>query len=361
MQAFQLPQACTLSPLSLSHLCAKYLCAQFQYKLNQRSSQPISVAKAPQAPLMLLVPLISELDQIALTLTGHSDIYPETIQAVQINWDITHYADKLPMKPNNPGTQVSKQKEASLKRQYPLLEGTAAALTISRPCIVIDNQGMILAWHLPGILNDSWQGEMMAATEKLHLLLSKHQSSTSWHVDPEIFPSGLEGLQGVINISPAWFQQGHEVSTALRKPAVLDWLDCITQSNSILSAILAVIHPELYNAGQDTFKQLRECAEIQPQDVLHQWTSVFNGISVICNHLMLPHQDGNSRKQWLPGIGLLLEYGPGSVVGLLGGTLKHEVHNFEGERVCYAYFMRDRVHEWAGVPGNSWMNIAHYQ
>ncbi|KAI9432244.1 hypothetical protein BJY52DRAFT_1104326, partial [Lactarius psammicola] len=133
------------------------------------------------------------------------------------------------------------------------------------PCIIVDMQGIILVWHLPGILNDSRQREMMAATEKLHPLLKNCQTSTSWRVDPEIFPSGLEGLQGVINISPAWFQQAHEavqqypqVGAALRKPVVLDWLDCITQSNSIMSAILAVIHPELYNAGQDTFKRLRE-------------------------------------------------------------------------------------------------------
>ena len=144
-----------------------------------------------------------------------------------------------------------------------------------------------------------------------------------------------------------------------------------------MSAILAVIHPELYNAGQDTFKRLRECPEIQPQDVLRRWTSVFNGVSVICNRFTPPHRDGNSRRQWydllasigryrncnlkLPGIGLSLEYGPGSVVGLLGGVLEHEVPHFEGERVCYAYFMRDSVHEWAGVPGNSWMKIDHYQ
>ena len=62
----------------------------------------------------------------------------------------------------------------------------------------------------------------------------------------------------------------------------------------------------------------------------------------------------------LPGLGLSLEYGPGTVVGLLGSTLEHEVSHFEGERVCYAYFMRDNVHEWAGVPGNSWMTTAHY-
>ena len=129
--------------------------------------------------------------------------------------------------------------------------------------------------------------------------------------------------------------------------------------------------------SQKTFNWLREHSKIaNPQDVLSQWTSVFNGVSVIFNRLTPAHRDGNTRKQWydllvtlghyrncnleLPGLGLSLEYGPGTVVGLLGSTLEHEVSHFEGERVCYAYFMRDNVHEWARVPGNSWMTTAHY-
>ena len=103
---------------------------------------------------------------------------------------------------------------------------------------------------------------------------------------------------------------------------------------------------------------------------------LFNSISVIFNRVTPPHQDGNSRKQWhdllvtlgsyqncelkLPGLGLLLKYGPDTVVGLLGSLLEHEVSHFEGEMVCYAYFMRDWVHEWVGVPENSWMATNHY-
>lgn len=157
----------------------------------------------------------------------------------------------------------------------------------------------------------------------------------------------------------------------------MDWLEHISESNSILSAILAVMHPELHEAGRETFNRLRQHAEIQPQDVFRKWTSVFNGVSVICNRTTPPHRDGNSRKQWydllasigsyrncnieLPGLGLSLEYGPGSIVGLSGGTLEHQVPPFEGERVCYAYWMRDSVHEWAGVSGRSWMTTEHYQ
>ena len=69
---------------------------------------------------------------------------------------------------------------------------------------------------------------------------------------------------------------------------------------------------------------------------------------------------GNSNFE-LPGLGITLEYGPGTVVGLLGNVLEHAVPGFEGDRVCYAYFMRDNVHEWADVPGGDWMRTEYYE
>ncbi len=51
-------------------------------------------------------------------------------------------------------------------------------------------------------------------------------------------------------------------------PAALDWLDAVSESNAILSAILVVIHPKLYDAGWQTTKRLRDTSEIGPQDVL---------------------------------------------------------------------------------------------
>jgi hypothetical protein len=66
MQASHISQTLALTPLSLSHLCAKYLRAQFQNKLNARLS---GVSAMPLAqPLMLPVALASELDIIAATL-----------------------------------------------------------------------------------------------------------------------------------------------------------------------------------------------------------------------------------------------------------------------------------------------------
>ena len=62
-------QARRLTPLSLSNLCAQYFRDLFRFKLNVHSSDSTAVATMPQLPpLMLLVPLPSELDPIALTL-----------------------------------------------------------------------------------------------------------------------------------------------------------------------------------------------------------------------------------------------------------------------------------------------------
>jgi hypothetical protein len=148
---------------------------------------------------------------------------------VKIEWDVTRYADKLPRKPANAGTKAAKASEASMQRQYPPQNNLATRASISRPCIIVDMQGIILAWHLPGILKDSrqvseltlsdhgvksdvFQSKIMAATENLNSILEMGQTSTSWRDDPEAFPPETEGPSGLINISPAWFEQGHEVS-----------------------------------------------------------------------------------------------------------------------------------------------------
>lgn len=167
------------------------------------------------------------------------------------------------------------------------------------------------------------------------------------------------------------------VSASLRLPAASDWLDAISESNAILSAILAVIHPRLYDAGWETTRSLRDRPEICPPDILSKWASVFTGVAVISNRSTPAHRDGHSRYNWydilatlgnfrkcnleLPGLGISLEYGPGTVVGISGMLVEHAVDSFEGDRVCHAYFMRDDVHEWAGVAGSNWMDTTCYE
>src|SRR6267154_4168469 len=178
-------------------------------------------------------------------------------------------------------------------------------------------------------------------------------------------------------LNQATVQQYPQVSANFSSPAALDWLETISESNAILSTILAVIHPNLYDAGWQTAKCLRDTPEIDPQDVLSLWASVFSSVAIISNHSTPPHQDGSSRCHWydmlvtlgryrncnleLLGLGISLKYGPGTVVGISGKLLEHAVLSFEGDRVCYAYFMRNNVHEWANVPASNWMYTKYYE
>ena len=83
-----------------------------------------------------------------------------------VGWDVTRYAERVPKKSSNSGTKASKEKEASLKRRYPPLNG----VTASMPCIVVDMQGIILTWYLPGILTGSRQVSLFALSDHSGIL-----------------------------------------------------------------------------------------------------------------------------------------------------------------------------------------------
>ena len=136
--------------------------------------------------------------------------------------------DRLPKKIKNPGSQSSKCREKTLRRDYPLPDRVT---TISTPCIIVDVQGIVLAWYLPGILtssrqvslsalpdhnrnSDSCQNAMLAVREKLRLLLRPTQSGSTWRNNPSNFNLGEDLISGSETFSPAWFQQGHDVSAS---------------------------------------------------------------------------------------------------------------------------------------------------
>ena len=175
-------------------------------------------------------------------------------------------------------------------------------------------------------------------------------------------------------------RQPPEVGATIRSPTGLRWLDAASESNMVLSSILAVIHPELYEAGRETFMHLRNHAEFQhaeAQHVLNNWTSALSGVAVIRNRITPSHRDRYSRFHWydllvtlgryqkcklhMPGLSVFLDYGPSTVVGLSGMALQHAVPKVKGERVCYAYFMRNDVHAWAGATASNWMQTKYYR
>jgi hypothetical protein len=139
--------------------------------------------------------------------------------------------DKLGQNFPNPGTNGSITKERSLRKQYPPLKG----ITFLAPYIIVDMQGIILTWYLPEILSESRQASvplmsghsrkpnpsqnaMLVAWENLGLLVEILKTSKSWCNDAKNLCLGRKGALGLVNLSPAWFQKGHDVSVSAHKP-----------------------------------------------------------------------------------------------------------------------------------------------
>ncbi|KAF8545996.1 hypothetical protein OG21DRAFT_1491694 [Imleria badia] len=78
------------------------------------------------------------------------------------------------------------------------------------PTVILDRSGKVLVWYLPDAVSPPNQWLMWDRLSLQRQPLSSSISSsglTSWWTASEFFRMDAD-LKGVINLSPAWFQQG---------------------------------------------------------------------------------------------------------------------------------------------------------
>jgi hypothetical protein len=64
----------------------------------------------------------------------------------------------------------------------------------------------------------------------------------------------------------------------------------------------------------------------------------------------------------VPDVGAEFEYNPGTVVAICGKVLCHAAYDWSaGERLCYAHFMCDNVHNRLMVKQTSWSSMKLYE
>ncbi|KAG1740136.1 uncharacterized protein EDB91DRAFT_1053398, partial [Suillus paluster] len=56
----------------------------------------------------------------------------------------------------------------------------------------------------------------------------------------------------------------------------------------------------------------------------------------------------------MPSLQLEFMYDPGVMIAFSGRIVRHGVHEIAGDRVAWAWYMRDSVHIYAGVPSCGW-------
>ncbi|KAG1803487.1 uncharacterized protein BJ212DRAFT_1304538 [Suillus subaureus] len=180
---------------------------------------------------------------------------------------------------------------------------------------ILDASSAIIAWYVPDTLTNATQLD------------------DNWRTNQEWFKPSSENdvlTPGCINLSPAWFQQGHEnqldpeVSASLKGASSKKILKVIVRPAAIATAALRVMHPEQYWADH---LSIPEC---------------FNILTTVGNY--------SNAQMSMPS--LQLEF---------RRIMRHGVHAVEGDRIAWAWYMRDSIHVYAKVPSCGWARVDYKQ
>jgi hypothetical protein len=156
------------------------------------------------------------------------------------------------------------------------------------------------------------------------------------------------------------------------------WVSETQWISALSGGILSICHPEQYELGRASLLEMLNRPDVV-RDVNHvaralsMWSSPFNGISVMINHITPIHRDTQGRFPWmdllvtagpysdcrmeLRSLGVRLAYDSGTAVAVCGKVVPHAVSDCDGERACIAYYMRDNVQARLGLPAGTWTDI----
>lgn len=168
-----------------------------------------------------------------------------------------------------------------------------------------------------------------------------------------------------------------EVSSSLKSDMNISVITDMQRPGLVASAALRVMHPQLYQASIVTQVQLGHWAATQGlyqmSRMLQHWASVYTGAAVMCNRQSPNHRDpkcppegldilmctgGYDRAvMQLTNLGIDLVYNPGVMVSYSGRLVRHGVRVREGDKIVWAWFMRDSVHNYTRTPRTEY---AHY-
>jgi len=153
----------------------------------------------------------------------------------------------------------------------------------------------------------------------------------------------------------------------------------------LVDRVFSTISPELHQAVSRAMTEVRWAQlgigskswdQREISEAARGWTGALPGISVISNRGTVSHLDVSGHKEWydflvsagkysecwfrLPDLELRMEYSPGTMVALNGRILRHEVVDWEGDRVCYAHWARPALLRSLSIDLPSWVTQSEF-
>ena len=153
------------------------------------------------------------------------------------------------------------------------------------------------------------------------------------------------------------------------------WMEAMRDASALITGILRVTHPELFHTGCEVMKIIRRKSDLE--ELINQWGNPFNALSVIAHRSCPPHRDTKSRTPYydiltsvgdfktvdiaFTSLGATVPLHPGDVIAMCGHLVSHEAKECDGDRVCYAWYMRGSVHAHMEAFPASWMTQEVYK
>ncbi|KAH6911906.1 hypothetical protein BKA70DRAFT_1370411 [Coprinopsis sp. MPI-PUGE-AT-0042] len=254
------------------------------------------------------------------------------------------------------------EREKELSSTFPgifELDPGGKSKVVDVPLSVADAKGRYLLWYLPSIVSQTRQEKIYNAIEWLSIVKPEvnplqTDADGNFRTHSGLFYEGKYNLRsGVATYASAWPMQGHPdgpltPSSSFRdsRQGGLHFTALLSESLAIIGAILAVIHPALFEAGLDAIAELYS-GNIdvgQPallRKVLEVWGVAIHPPPVSSYDILYTGGSYTDGRIEVHGVGLRCRYNPGTVVATLGAVFPHGVGPVNGERFCLAHFFRE--------------------
>ncbi|THH19631.1 hypothetical protein EUX98_g8734 [Antrodiella citrinella] len=271
-----------------------------------------------------------------------------------------------------------------LKQEFPSPFPTPTV--IQTPRTIVDSEGRVLVWAIPGALSNKRQQQIYKSARHLQNHFVQGCEGGRWRTDPQYFNNKLVGAlrSGTLNLSPAWYSVGHRWAAAspLRstplfknpnKSGLGPWTEEMRDAHAIVSGMLYIMHPELFENAREVVNNIWDNL-LGPR--LAMWGLPFTAASLMSNRASINHRDkggwhtmldmlvttGPYSRSYLtlPDLDISVDYRPGTVVSLYGGLIRHGVGIMSEARLCNAYYFRDSVMARADVEYPDYMSQHFY-
>jgi hypothetical protein len=160
-------------------------------------------------------------------------------------------------------------------------------------------------------------------------------------------------------------QEPPRMSQQLRTAWYRKALERMARLQCLASALLYVLHPELFCLARSCYAQLLKSLPQTDIPYARRWGNVFSVIDVLVNRESPLHVDKEPPAGWLdvlftlgfykvalfavPTVGLSFNYAPGTGMILNSSRLLHGASAADGDRACFVFYLRRHVPLWFGL------------